>query len=460
MPFTGPQLHGCASVAFLLSVSSTFRLSVASVDPSSSLLQFGDAAKGLSEPETDFSFYTQALLAVVAALLATFLRYSPGSPLKWEQPATGPRIFGGRAEKMQELLKKLPLLHLPEHPPLFMSSPVLQLVLFAAQQGLGELVARWRYSFDEEELEVEVPGQGPATRDAVLLSWLRREELPQDTPVVLLAPGLLCTKENLPGTATYDALLTRKCRVAVFHKRAMGGRLKAPVFHLFGHPSDFDAAVKHIVARYPKAPLHIVGFSSGNGLTGSHAALYSQKNPPNVRSYALLSGGADYNVAFAPASGDFRSTLLLDWGLLLLTKVRAILPNRTVLKKADPAGFSSVIMSQKMQDLYTLCHRHFSGFPADQQELAEKSLNPFSTGPDCLRGCTAPLLWVLTEDDPVLPGGPPQDWLDLIESMPNCALALYKYGSHCACYDSWRLTRWLDQLLLEWLDVHGLTKAV
>jgi len=362
-----------------------------------------------------------------------------------------PSIYGGLAPQMRKILDRMPMLSKPENGPPFLMGPVLQLLIFTVQQQVQELWATQQYQFVDEHIEVHLDGH-ESSQDCVVLSWLKCKALPEDAPIVLIAPGLNCSKASLPGTAAYKALRSRGCRVAVFHKRGIGAPLKTPVFHLFGHPSDFQTVIEHIATRWPKAALHLVGYSSGNGLTGSHAALYSDNLPPSVASYALLVGGADYNFAFAPPRRNFWSDVLLDWGLLYFTKQRMLTPNADVLRAADPVGFQRAMTAKKMQELYQVCHKHFSGFPPEQ----EARINPFSKGCAVLENMRVPLLWVLTEDDPVMPGGPPDFWFEPLRRLEMTALAMFQHGSHLSCFRSWRLDRWVDQLLIEWLDALGM----
>ena len=67
--------------------------------------------------------------------------------------------------------------------------------------------------------------------------------------------------------------------MAVFLTRGVAGPLRDPTVHVFGHPSDLKVAVSRIAARYPGAPIHLVCFSSGNGLGGALAALHDDELP-------------------------------------------------------------------------------------------------------------------------------------------------------------------------------------
>mmetsp|Transcript_32641 Transcript_32641/g.88433 ORF Transcript_32641/g.88433 Transcript_32641/m.88433 type:complete len:444 (-) Transcript_32641:43-1374(-) len=426
------------------------------------------------------SFVPWSLRAILAASIVIWF-WAPARKVraKLRLQALVPRVVGGAAPALGDLIARMPILREAMTPPPFLSNPVLQLVIFTLHQLFQERAALKKFSFEDDIVEVDLPDLAAAegsrspivddfsgarstdSRDGVVLSWLKLDKiLPDDAPVVLITPGLNCNKESVPGTSCYDTLLKRPVRAVTYHKRAMGPPLSAPVFHLFGHPSDFQAAVERVAQTYPQAPIHVIGYSSGNGLAGSHAALYGSDPHPNLRSYLLLVGGADYNTAFAPERSNFWSNVLLDYGLLYFTKQRVLHRNRDLLSAADPAGFERAMTTKTMQGLYDLCMQHFSGFPKDHADEAEARLNPFKGGLGVMKTLRVPLLWVLTEDDPVMPGGPPASWIETLKGLDNAALALFKHGSHCACYGSWRLDRWVDRLLLEWLDAHfDITRA-
>lgn len=146
--------------------------------------------------------------------------------------------------------------------------------------------------------------------------------------------------------------------------------------------------------------------------------------------------------------------MLLMKGLAHFTKQRLLLPNAEVLRRSNPKGFEAVVEATSMQGVYDLCMKHFSGYTGKAEAYAEACLNPFHDGPGPLRHVKVPLLWVVVEDDPVAPGGPPAEWLDTMRHMQYASMAMFRYGSHCACYDSLSLSKWVDKLLLEWLDAH------
>eukprot|EP00933_Yihiella_yeosuensis_P072939 TRINITY_DN81497_c0_g1_i1.p1 TRINITY_DN81497_c0_g1~~TRINITY_DN81497_c0_g1_i1.p1 ORF type:complete len:435 (-),score=81.91 TRINITY_DN81497_c0_g1_i1:199-1503(-) len=403
------------------------------------------------------SSFTSSMLQVFLMLL--------GTAVCIQMPRRGapPVLYGGRSKRLKELLSRMPSMSQPEEAPAMFGGAVMQLIVFCFHQCVQEQrVFRGRYEFEDVNFKVKVDDAELDTEDEILVSWLKRvgdrrlDELPEDAPLVVVCPGLNCSKESIPGTSVYDTCVERGCRVLVHHKRGIGRPVKKPVIHIFGHPSDFQAVLEYAASKYPKAGIHILGYSSGNGLAGSHAALYADSMIPQVKSYCLLVGGANYNTAFAPENSNYQTELLFDKGLILVTKDRMLRKNSEVLKKANPDAFKLATEATKMQDVYDICHRYFSGYSEKQIDYAEAKLNPLGNGLDVMQAIKVPLLWVLTEDDPVMPGGPPKSWLASLEKLDNCVLAMFRQGSHLACYRNWRLERWIDDILGEWLDAFSM----
>lgn len=104
-----------------------------------------------------------------------------------------------------------------------------------------------------------------------------------------------------------------------------------------------------------------------------------------------------------------------------------------------------------MQEFYDICMQKFSGYK-DRAE-AERRINAFNNGNnECMLSFSVPYLVCFCEDDPVAPGGPRSSWIDLVGRCENAAVALFPTGSHLACYDTWRLSRWVDRLAVEWIE--------
>lgn len=374
-------------------------------------------------------------------------------------PARQPRVHGGTDASLQAVLKAVPLLWSCPRGPLDFAS-AFQLLVFAVHMSWQERNFDRHYEFEREEFEVTLPGESTdGCPDSVAIMWLRAakgqppRELPADAPIVILCPGLNCYTSSLPGTSVYSALLTRPWRVGVFEKRGVGPsatrKLRSPAFHLFGHPSDLHAVVLQTQSRWPNAPLHIVGVSSGDGLTGSYASIYGAE-VKSLRSVLLLVGGEDYNCAFQAPNATWLSKVLFDYALLATTKIRFLHRNETILRANNSHAYDAAAGSTTLQEFYDICMRHFSGY-SDPEE-AERRINAFSGGCACLREMPVPFLYVCTLDDPVAPGGPRPEWVTVIKECENAALALFPCGSHLGCYDSWRFTRWVDDLVIQWVE--------
>lgn len=373
-----------------------------------------------------------------------------------------PLIYGGIGDEVRGILSAVPSLAYLPSPPLGVGGMV-QLFVFFLQTMWEAARFEMMFEFEQEEVPVNLPGESTTgCADRVLVKWLKavkgkpEKSLPDDAPIVILLPGLNCYAASLPGTSIYKHLWERPWRVVVFEKRGVGppGKAKpllAPCFHLFGHPSDLHEVVLRICKRYPKAPLHVVGQSSGNGLAGSYTVMYGDKVPA-LRSTLLLIAGEDYNLAFRPPKGDWTSRLVYDTALLETTKALFLRRNAAVLRKGSEAGYLACMAATTLQEMYDLTMLFFSGY-SDRAE-AERLINGFSGSNKCLETVAVPFLVIFTADDPAQPGGPRQEWVDVISKCEKAAMAIYPNGGHLGCYDGWRGARWTDRLAVDWIDAH------
>lgn len=360
---------------------------------------------------------------------------------KREVPA--PMLVYG--SEVASLIESVPLLQRPMRLPIGMWSGFVQLAVFSIQFKLDS----WRcpYAFEREEVDVDLQGR---FHDKVALQWLQRSDtLPDDAPIVLLCPGLCNHERDLPGTNLYHLLLQRKWRTVVYLKRGLAGPLRAPVLHVFGHPSDLKAAIERIATRYRNAPIHVVCFSSGNGLGGSTSVFHGAQLP-SVSSYLLLCGGCDYS-RIAPDHP------MRPWTELLFSRIlkpavqqKLVAPHKATLCKEDAQGYRAVMAAETFQKMHDSMVAHFGGFGGTEDEA-----NGFLGGNARLcRTQRTPFLSVYTEDDPVSPGGPRADWLDHYADSTHAACAVFSKGSHLACYEGldWSV-RWIDRLVLQWIDL-------
>jgi len=364
---------------------------------------------------------------------------------------------------LQTFLKRVPLLWSCPRGPLDCCS-ALNLLVFSIQMCWQEVWFEKHYEFERVEFDVKLPGDSTdGCPGHVAIMWINglkgmpKRHLPLDAPIVLLCPGLNCYSGALPGTSIYSSLLERPWRIGVFEKRGVGPaggkspvcKLHSPAFHIFGHPSDLHEAVQHVEAKFPDAPMHIMGVSSGNGLTGSYASMYGRE-VKNLRSVILLIGGEDYNCAFSPPKATWFSKIVFDKVLLASTRNRFLERNKDILCAKDPQAYKAAMSAPSLQACYDICMRHFSGY--SNPDEAERRVNSFSGGCECLKKMPVPFLYVCTVDDPVAPGGPKPEWISVIKECDNSAIVLFPCGSHLACYDSWRFTRWVDKLAVQWVD--------
>ncbi|CAE8718911.1 unnamed protein product, partial [Polarella glacialis] len=222
------------------------------------------------------------------------------------------------------------------------------------------------------------------------------------------------------------------------------------VFHLFGHPSDLDAAVRHVHKRFPKAPIHLVSFSAGNGLVGSYVRMFCGESgsTSGVRSCIMLMGGEDYNRALKLRQASWMDGMV-ESRLLSFTKNYFLKANEAILKEHNSEAYAAALSATSLHDLYLVTMRHFSGY-SDLVE-AERRINGFLGGNDWWTENQIPSLCIHTSDDPVGWQLHPE-WLEVACQSPQVAIARFRFGSHCACYEGYNLSRWSDRLVVEWLQ--------
>lgn len=380
------------------------------------------------------------LLAAIFLVLALAVIALDGGPQK------PPRLHGGG--NMQHIFDAVPLLTQPLSR--LQYNDILQLAFVAASNVFGKNP----HKFASKELKVQLRGDSVLkdSDGSVWIHWLEtQQKLKEDSPIVIMVPGLANTKDSLPGCTIYDILVQKPWRVVTYEKRGVGhghAKLTSPIFHMFGHPSDFHTAVQAIKESYPKAPLHIISFSAGNGLSGTYLRAYSETLGPNYRGCLMLNGGEDYNKGtILRRAGTVDN--LVEARLVQFVRNYYVRDNAEMLKAHNPEAFAAAMGAKDLHEFYLATMRGFSGF-SDPDE-AEKRINgflggngwfPSHEGPPCLGMYTAddPIGWHLSDE-----------WIANLEASPNVAGVVFAHGSHCASYNV-EGGRWCDTLIVQWVE--------
>lgn len=363
-----------------------------------------------------------------------------------------PKIYHGG---MESILGKMPMLKSCGYVRAFF--PCCGSLHQAVQLFAMLVHLRMQETFSKREFEVEpVPVilENGSCPDYVELHWLVRPQTisPVDAPILLVCPGIACGPHNLPFTTLYDHI-PPLWRVVVYMKRGMTNTpIRSPAIHLVGHPIDFRTTVLHLTKLYPGAPLHVVSYSSGNGIVSSCAAMHSAKNM-GISSIACFGGGCDYTQLNPEESMPFFTRLLFD--VFLLNTAKYVLfgkGNRAVLSEHDPKAYSTLLSSSSLQSFYNTATDRFSGYGDDLE--ANAHINGLFGGVGRLcKNVDVPLLHVFMEDDPLFYRGPSPSWKESYSKGRNTACLVYAHGSHLACFQN-ILTgeRWVDRLVSEWLQ--------
>ena len=286
----------------------------------------------------------------------------------------------------------------------------------------------------------------------VSLAWPETAVRDEGAPVVVLVPGITGHERNLPGTHLYGALARAGYRAVTYLKRGSAGPLRRPRFHCFGSVHDLAAAVDAVVARYPRAAVHVVSFSAGNGPAGFHACRYA--NAPNVRSYLLLCGASNYDhiensLSPPPSTPDAVTARLRR--VAASTIVRAVketyvVPNQRVLRAHDAGAYDRAMACTSIQSLYDVLSVAYGG---------DEEYNLYRDPAAFAEGVRQPLRIVVTEDDPIANRVPPS-WAEPLSRSSSIEVDRRAHGAHLACYEDWTFSkRWVDEYVLAWLRAHA-----
>ena len=359
------------------------------------------------------------------------------------------------SENMNNIISKLNTVNINMSIPLLLYSSTLQILICLIHTKLSEKYCK--YTFITEYIPVNI-NKYVYYIDYVVLKWLDidthyNNKLNSNSPIVIFLPGLVNNENNLPYNNIYDKLIKNGYRVVVYLKRGMSCKLISPIVDIFGHPEDLYKTVNIIKSRYPGAPIHIISFSGGNGLNASLTNYIYNKNENEnfIKSQLLLCGAKDYNHIYT-VNKNFISDIVYNNSLKKGIIDKLIKPNKYVLTKYNINAYNKLLNSKTFQELQDYISLYFSGYDKDDYD---NIVNPCNN--DNFYACKNalnPTLVVYTADDPINPEGIKYDWANNSKNSKYNASIVFPHGSHLACYNSLKLDRWIDDLIIEWLIIN------
>ncbi|KAF9514118.1 hypothetical protein BS47DRAFT_1316969 [Hydnum rufescens UP504] len=293
-------------------------------------------------------------------------------------------------------------------------------------------------------------------------------ELPEDTPIIVVQTGLTGGSFE----AYLRTILARACAskadgglgfrgIVVNFRGCAGVPLTSPQLYSAGHTEDLRSAVLYIADKYPKAPLHGLGFSIGANILTRY--LGEEGEGSRLSSGVTLACAWDtaknswrLENEFIPKTfyakalgGNFLSvfTRHLDRILQFPPDERLTPHIPDILKLKNPT----------LLDVDHVLTKYIGGssppFPFETPEKYCKYLG--SEPPLDHRRFAFPYLAINAADDPIVGFVPTVE----TQKSSTCALAVTPSGGHLGWFHGgdWfgRPDRWIRQPVLEWLAAVG-----
>jgi len=244
--------------------------------------------------------------------------------------------------------------------------------------------------------------------------------LPAAAPVVVMLHGI--TGSHLALASFARSCVDRGFRPVVINRRGHSTPLSSPSFDVFGHVEDTVTIIDRVAARYPAAPIGVVGVSAGSGQLVIY--LGSDRVNKNVVAGACLCPGYDLTHCMHRFS---RRSPLLSRYITRSAKELFLYPNRRVLQNHDPAAFARCDGAEFIHEFIT--HASVYAGHADYESYLQVA-NPMQY---FLRNKT-PCLVLSARDDPVC-----LESCIPFSSLPQApfGVVVTKRGSHTCYREGW-----------------------
>ncbi len=196
-------------------------------------------------------------------------------------------------------------------------------------------------------------------------------------------------------------------------------------------------AVREVQRRYPHERNYLAGHSLGGNFSMRVVARAPQEG------IAL-----DRVVAVCPVLDPLRTMNELENGSQVYHKYFLRRWKRSLAIKLEhfpELGYGESLLNMRsLSEMNAYFVPHHTGF-----NDPESYYNAYALTGDTLAGLTVPSHIILSLDDPMIPA----DDLEKLAHSPALTVETPRYGGHCGFLKDWRLNGWIDERLLELLEV-------
>lgn len=425
--------------------------------------------------------FTATGAALVAVYIVWFYRryYYPGLV----------RHIQGQDADLDRVLAQCPTLLRGPRPPIWCPSSHLQFVPFMVSNWVQWQLNPIRYQRVKLTVHQAKCNESPKNLDPEFdevismdiwppISGETFEGFSQQSPALLVAPGLRCHSQDIPGTTMIRWAHAHKLRTIVVNRRGHcpDDKLKAPRFNLFGDVNDMEQVYRRLRKPDllgPDTPLFLVGVSSGSALAINCCSRWDERRnagdteAPHIVAGIAICPGYDLRQCMGRFPEPYQSILLQA------IKDHFLQRNAAVLQSFNKAAYDRVMATSNMQGFVDEA-APFAGYRDTDSYYTE--CNPVLH----MHKITSPMMIITTEDDPCCVIGvhesSPYDhhasksYSALVGESKLGLLAITRSGSHCPFLDgvfnpfvrdplgcggfltTFMQRNWVDAAVVEWCN--------
>jgi len=269
--------------------------------------------------------------------------------------------------------------------------------------------------------------------------------LPDDAPVLVILPGLTSgSHDTYPQWAAWSAR-RRGFRPVVFNARGTSNSpVATPQFYSASHTEDLRAAVRHLQATFPGAPVTAAGYSLGANILTRYLGEEGSSAP--LAAAVSLCNPFNLEVANANLASGVRHV----YNLALGAKLRESTKQHAALFRGHPppAGWDvdAALRGRTIGDYDRAITIHVFGFESLEAYYANSSSD------EAVPKVRVPLLCIQAQHDPIAPAEAIPH--EALAANPHCVLAITPYGGHLGWVQPGnpRGRPWTDEPMLEFLQ--------
>lgn len=255
----------------------------------------------------------------------------------------------------------------------------------------------------------------------VSLDWKESNSMSENTPLVLICPGIAGHHESRMPVHYTDMFYDMGWRSVVYTRRGHGhNSLSSGRLPSYCDMDDMKLVVDHIVSEFPKSPKLILGFSMGGNLVMKYLC---QENKDNRH---------------------FEAGICICCGFDIAKVIENISKNSVINRLVT--GNLYKLLHLKTNDIKELDKILIKQFGFNSIDDYYKSVSCHM----CYDDIETPLLIINSDDDPLT--SPELSHTDIQYENEKIIVVTSPKGGHLGCLEGWRGTYWYDVLIKEFLN--------